>query len=170
MLPILVKNITRFFVLLLLQVFVLNEINLGVYLNVYLYLLFILLLPVETPGWLILPLGFSMGLVVDSSLNTAGLHTSALTFMAFARPTVLRILKPREGYEMDLTPGLFMMGFRWFVSYALIMVFLHHLWLFMLEAFRFSDVFFIFLKIISSLILNVLLILLAQALTYSNKN
>jgi hypothetical protein len=169
MVPVLVNNITRFFVLLLLQVFVLNEVNLGVYLNIYLYVLFMLLLPVETPGWLILPLGFAMGLFIDINLNTAGLHTSALTFTAFARPTVLKLLKPREGYEMGLTPGLFTMGFRWFVSYALIMVFLHHLWLFMVEAFRFSDIFFILLKVISSMLLNVFLILLAQVLTYSSK-
>jgi len=169
MLSVLVNNIGRFILLFILQVFILNEINLGVYLNIYLYVLFILLLPFETPGWLLLPVCFLIGLLIDMSLNTAGLHTSAATFAGFVRPAVLRILKPREGYELGASPGLFNMGFSWFSSYSLIMVFMHHFWYFFLEAFRFSDVFFILLKIISSLLLNVSLILLAQLLTASSR-
>lgn len=165
MLNILANNIGRFFILVILQAFVLNEINLGVYLNIYLYVLFILLLPFETPGWIMLPVSFLLGLSIDLVLNTAGLHTSAATFLAFSRPMVLRILKPREGYEMGTSPGLFVMGFSWFVSYACIMIFLHHLWLFTIEAFRFSDLFFILLKTLSSMLLNVFLCLLAQFLT-----
>lgn len=170
MVSVLVNNIGRFFLLILLQSLILNEINLGVYLNIYLYVLFIILLPFETPGWILLPVCFMLGMAIDISLNTMGLHTSAATFAAFARPLVLRILKPREGYDMNASPGLFSMGFNWFVSYSLIMVFIHHVWLFFIEAFRFSDVFFIFLKVLSSLVLNVFLILLAQLLTSSTKN
>ncbi|HYG51619.1 MAG TPA: rod shape-determining protein MreD [Flavobacteriales bacterium] len=170
MVNILVNNCIRFLVLVLLQVLVLNEIQLGVYMNVYLYVLFILLLPFETPGWLILPLCFSLGFCIDISLNTLGLHTSAATFAAFVRPVVLRLLKPREGYDINASPALFTMGFNWFVSYALILVFLHHTWLFFIEAFRFSDIIFIFMKIFASLFLNVFLILLAQILTASSRN
>jgi len=170
MVSILVNNIGRFFLLIFLQSLILNEINLGVYMNIYLYVLFIILLPFETPGWILLPVCFLLGLCVDISLNTMGLHTSAATFAAFARPLVLRILKPREGYDMNSSPGLFSMGFNWFVSYSLILVFIHHVWLFFMEAFKFSDVFFILLKVISSMLLNVFLILLAQLLTSSTKN
>ncbi len=169
MVSVLVNNISRFFILVLLQWLMLNEINLGVYLNIYLYVLFILLMPFETPGWILLPVCFLIGLCVDLSLNTVGLHTSAATFMGFLRPFTLRVLKPREGYEINSSPGLMSMGFNWFISYCLIMVFIHHFWYFFLEAFKFSDIFFILLKIICSLLLNVFLILLAQLLTASTK-
>jgi hypothetical protein len=170
MLSVLVNNIGRFFLLILLQSLIFNEINLGVYLNIYLYVLFIVLLPFETPGWILLPVCFLMGLSIDISLNTMGLHTSAATFAGFLRPLILRILKPREGYDLKGYPTLFTMGFSWFVSYCLILVFVHHTWLFFIEAFKFSDSFFILLKIISSLLLNVFLILLAQLLTAKAKN
>lgn len=170
MVSVLVNNIGRFLLLILLQSLMLNEINLGVYLNIYLYLLFILLLPFETPGWILLPVCFLLGLCIDISLNTMGLHTSAATFAGFIRPLILRILKPREGYDINASPGLFSMGFNWFVSYSLILVFIHHVWLFFMEAFKFSDFFFILLKVFASLLLNVFLILLAQLLTASSKN
>jgi hypothetical protein len=165
MVSILVNNFIRFLVLVLLQVLVLNEPLLGVYLHIYLYVLFILLLPFETPGWAILPLCFLLGFCVDISLNTMGLHTSAATFMGFVRPSILRILKPREGYDINASPSLFTMGFNWFVSYAFILVFLHHTWFFFLESFHLSDTIFIFMKIFASLLLNVFLIVLAQLLT-----
>lgn len=165
MVSVLVNNFMRFLVLVLLQVLVLNEPLLGVYMHIYLYVLFILLLPFETPGWAILPLCFLLGLCVDISLSTAGLHASAATSMGFARPTVLRILKPREGYDINASPTLFTMGFNWFISYSLILVFLHHTWFFFLESFHFHDAIFIFMKIFASLLLNVFLILLAQLLT-----
>lgn len=164
MVSILVNNITRFLLLVFLQAFVFNEINLGVYLNVYLYLLFILLLPFETPGWILMPVCFLMGLMVDIGLNTAGLHASACTFAGFIRPTVLRFIKPREGYDSTSSPGLFNMGFNWFISYSIIMVLFHHFWLFTIEAFRFSDMFFILLKVMASTLLNVFMVLLAQVL------
>lgn len=157
-------------VLFLLQTFVFNEINLGVYFNIFIYVMFLILLPVETPGWIILPLSFLLGLIIDMGLNTAGLHTSAATFTAFLRPTILRILKPREGYEMELTPGLFNMGFNWFISYASIVLFAHHLWLFSIETFRFSDILFILMKTVASLVINLALILLIQVLTASNRS
>lgn len=170
MVSVLVNNIGRFFLLVLLQSFILNGINLGVYANIYLYVLFIVLLPFETPGWILLPVCFLIGLSVDIPLNTLGLHASAATFAGFLRPLILRILKPREGYDINASPGLFSMGFNWFVSYCLILVFVHHVWFFFIESFKFSDTFFILLKIFASLILNVLLILLAQLLTASHKN
>jgi hypothetical protein len=172
MFNILINNIVRFLVLVLLQTFVFNEINLGVYLNIYLYVLFILLLPFETPGWILLPVCFLLGLMVDVGLNTAGLHTSACTFAAFVRPTVLSFIKPREGYDANASPGLFNMGFSWFLSYSLILIFLHHFWLFTVEAFRFTDIFFILLKVLCSLALNVFMVLITQILisSFNNRN
>lgn len=168
----LVNNIVRFLLLVLLQTFVFNGINLGVYLNIYLYVLFILLLPFETPGWILLPVCFLAGLFIDIGLNTAGLHTSACTFAAFVRPTVLGFIKPREGYESTASPGLFNMGFSWFLSYSLILIFLHHFWLFSIEAFRFNDIPFILLKVVCSLALNVFMVLITQVLvsSFANRN
>ena len=49
-----VGNTLRFIFLVLLQVLILNNIQLSGYLNPFLYVLFILMLPFETPKWLVL--------------------------------------------------------------------------------------------------------------------
>ena len=60
-----VRNIGRFIVLVLFQVLVLNNIQFSGYVNPFMYVLFILLLPFETPRWLLLLSGFLLGLSVD---------------------------------------------------------------------------------------------------------
>ena len=58
------KNIFRFILLLLLQIYVFDNINVWGYLNPYVYVLFILLLPLETPRFLLFFASFIM--VFDS--------------------------------------------------------------------------------------------------------
>ena len=89
---ILFKNILRFVLLVLIQVFVLNNIRINGYINPHLYVLFILLLPFETPGWLLLVSSFSIGLSIDLFAHTPGLNAAASTFIAFIRPGFIRIL------------------------------------------------------------------------------
>jgi len=77
------RNILRMFILILFQVFVLNNIQVSGYINPYMYVLFILLLPFETPRWLLLISGFAIGISIDLFANTPGMHASATVFMAF---------------------------------------------------------------------------------------
>lgn len=170
MVSILINNSLRFLLLLLLQGLLLNEVNLGVYVNPYLYLLFIIALPFETPNWLLILSAFLMGIFLDAFSNTMGLHASACVFAAYMRPSVLRFMKPREGYETGKEPSLFSLGATWFMYYAVIMIFLHHTWFFFLEYFRFSDFFIILLKIIGSTVATWLLVMLTQLLTANTRS
>ena len=80
------RNIIRLLVVVLLQVFIINNIEISSMINPYFYVIFILLLPFETPGWILLMSAFSLGLVVDLFMNTPGLHAASCVFMAFLRP------------------------------------------------------------------------------------
>jgi rod shape-determining protein MreD len=160
----LLKNILRFLVLAVLQVVVLNNINLAGFLNPYVYVLFILLLPFETPPWLLLISGFGMGLAIDAFTNSWGLHTAATTFMAFSRPTVLGLITSKKEYEPGIRPGIRDLGLYWFLSYAFSLVFLHHMALFYLEAFRFSEFFPTLMRVVLNTILTLGLCVLAQYL------
>src|ERR1043166_5831297 len=107
------QNVRRFIFLIALQIIILNHIQWSGYVNPYAYILFIILLPIETPKWLLLILGFLTGLVIDTFGNTSGLHAAATTLMAFARPWVLSLVSPRDDYEKEteLTPQR--MGLKW---------------------------------------------------------
>jgi rod shape-determining protein MreD len=170
MVRLLITNISRFIFLIILQVLVLNNMQFSGLINPYLYILFILLLPFEIPGWALLFIGFFTGLSIDIFTNTPGLHTSATVFMTFLRPFVLRIIAPRDGYDSGTSPTLHVFGMSWFLRYSIILIFIHHFVLFYLEVFRLSDFFTTFIRIILSSVFTILLVLLSQIFMYKKKS
>ena len=162
-------NILRFILLILLQVLVLNNINLGGYLNPYVYVMFILLLPFETPNWLLLLSAFVLGFTIDIFTASMGMHAAAATFMAFLRPSVSRIIHSRKEYEPGIKPGINDLGIRWFFSYTLILVFAHNLLLFFVEVFRYEEFFTTMSRVILSTMLSTLLIILINLLVKKDK-
>lgn len=133
------KNIIRFIALLLFQVLVLHNLNLGAYIYPAFYVYFVLLLPFETRGWVLLTSAFMLGLSVDIFTNTIGLNAAATVFMAFFRPAVIQLLTANKSYEPGMVPGIRDAGFGWFFIYSLLLIAAHHTMLFFLEAFGFHD-------------------------------
>ena len=166
MIKVFFRNVLRFITLVLIQVLIFNNIQISGYLNPYIYILFILLLPFETPKWIQLVLAFLLGLSVDFFTNTPGMHAAACVFMAFVRPYILRFIAPREGYETGTFPRLYYYGFNWFFKYTFILVLAHHFFLFYIEVFRFSNFFDTFSRMALSTLLSVTFIILSQFLIY----
>jgi hypothetical protein len=162
MIRLLSRNIIRFIVVVLIQILLLNNIQVSSMINPYFYVLFILLLPFETPGWLLLGASFILGLTVDLFMNTPGMHSVACVLMAFLRPTVLAAIAPHDGYDAGTYPRLVYYGFEWFLKYSVILVLVHHLTLFYIEVFRFSEFFGTFIKVIFSSLISVVLIIISQ--------
>lgn len=158
------KNIIRFILLIIIQVFVLNNIRINGYINPHLYVLFVLLLPFETPAWLLLISSFFLGLSIDIFAHTPGLNASATVLMAFARPGVIMILSGSKGIEPGMNPGIRSMGFQWFFLYSLSLVLLHHLALFYIEVFRFNEFFQTLYRALISTLASLVLIFLVEYL------
>lgn len=165
----LLKNTGRFLILLFLQVLIVKNINLGRYFIFFPYILFILLLPFNTPKPLVLIFSFIMGLCIDIFYNTQGMHASACVMMGFARGGVLKLLSPREGYEESLNPTVSQMGMAWFLPYALILIFVHHFLLFYIEAFTFYEFFRTLLRVICSSFATFAFVYMLQFLFYRSK-
>lgn len=163
------RYLISFIAILLVQVLVLNNLNLGGYINPWLYVLFILILPVETPNWLLLVFGFVTGLIMDAFLNTIGMHASATVFLAFLRPLFLRFLAPRDGFEPGSLPVPSHFGFAWFLKYAIVSVAAHHLFLFIVEAFTLENFFVTLWKTILSSLATLLVIMIAQLFSSREK-
>ena len=160
-----VSNIFRFILLVILQVVVFDNMQVGTFVNIFIYTAFILFLPFETPGSMLLLLALVMGLTMDMFSNTGGMHAASLVFMAFSRPGILKVIAPRDGYDSSSSPSISSMGLGWFVTYALILVFLHNFACFFLEVFRMSEFFFTLGKIILSTFVTVLLLITAQLIS-----
>jgi rod shape-determining protein MreD len=151
-----------FILLILLQVLLFNNIQFSGYVNPYVYIMFILLLPIEMPSWLLLLLSFVTGLIIDFFSGSPGMHTSATVLAGFVRPYVLRLVSPRDGYDSGADPSMLIYGFRWFLTYTLLIVIIHHITLFYLEVFRLADFFRTLLRIILSTLFSTTFILLIE--------
>jgi rod shape-determining protein MreD len=149
-----INRIARFLIifvlLILMQILLFNNIQFSGYVNPYIYILFILLLPVEIPAWLLLIISFATGFTIDIFMGTPGMHAAATVLAGFIRPWVLRLSSPRDGYETGTDPSMVIYGLRWFLIYASVIVFVHHLTLFYLEVFRMADFLRTMLRVILS--------------------
>lgn len=148
------------------QVLLLNNIQFSGYINPFLYIIILLWLPVEMPKAIVMLISAVVGFSVDLFTMTAGMHMSACIFLAFCRPYVLKKLAPRDGYEANIEPSIQSMGIQWFLSYAIVLTFLHHLFLFTVEIFRFSEFMSTLGRSIASTILSLVLILIVQLFRY----
>lgn len=145
-----IRNTLRFLLLVLLQVLIVQNIRLGSYIVLLPYILFILLLPFETPKLAVLGLSFVLGVTIDMFYDTAGMNAAACTLMGFSRYYILKFIAPREGYEQGMVPTVGVMGNAWFITYAVILIVIHHLFFFYLEVFRFGEFFRTFFRVILS--------------------
>jgi len=135
----LIQNIVRFALLILVQVFVLNNIRLLGYINPYIYILFIFLLPVKFSRAGSLVLAFILGMIIDAFSNTPGMHTFATVLIAFLRNPVINIfITIEEGANPE--PSFYSFGVAAFIKYIITLVFIHHSAFFFLEIFTFVGV------------------------------
>lgn len=159
-----IRNIIRYVILIGIQVLIIKNIELGRFINPFIYVLFIIILPFETPKWLLLFSAFTIGITIDMFYDTAGMHAAACVFIAYIRPGVLKLFSPRDGYEFGTQPTIQYLGIPWFLSYSAILIVLHHLILFYIEIFRFSEFFSTFFRVIISSIFTILLVVISQYL------
>ncbi|MGN0033490.1 MAG: rod shape-determining protein MreD [Candidatus Limimorpha sp.] len=156
----LIRNIFRFVGLLLLQVLVFDNIRFGQYIHPYLYVLFVMLLPFDTPKWQLLLAGFFIGIAVDIFNRTPGLNAAASVLMAFVRPYVINLTTRKNDIQDRSEPSPSEMGFKWFLFYALILLIIHNLALFMTEAFSFRLIGMVVVKVLMSVPVSLFMIML----------
>ncbi len=159
-----IKHSTRFIALIVIQALILNQLEIGLGIQLMVYPLFIILLPFDIGVIAMLFLAFLMGISIDAISNTYGLHASSLVLVAYLRPSIFKIFAPREGYDILKEGNIYEMGTRWFLYVFGIMLLIHHLWFFLLEIFRFNEFLFILRKTALSLPLSFLICLLIQTM------
>jgi len=118
-------SIFQFFLLLLLQAFLLNNINFFGFINPNIYLLYIIVYRLDGNPTLIIILGFIMGILLDLLSQGSGGHTIATLTIAFIRPFIIRF---SFGVNYDIPMGMIkgsLLNQR--LLYLSMMVVIHHL-------------------------------------------
>lgn len=150
-----IVNSIRFILLLAVQVVIFNNMNFYGYISPFPYILFIILYPVNGNKTALLLASFVMGLLLDMFSNSGGIHATAAVVLAYIRPLIFKFSFGLS-YEYQtvklndvLTPERF--------SFILISIVIHHLILFILEAFEFSFLLDVLLRTILSTLFTLLL-------------
>jgi rod shape-determining protein MreD len=164
----LVKNIIRFTLFIAVQFFVLFQIKpLHQFIVPYLYFLYILWLPFNTPRLGLTFTGFVFGMALDYFTKTPGLHAAACTLIAYVRPFLIGILISQEGADQNYkSPSVTSMGFAPYATYVVILTLLHHTYLVFLEWLDFGSFWFFLGKVLGTTGISLLLIVLTELLFY----
>ena len=162
-------NTIRFLVLVFMQVFLLKNITFYNLATPYFYILFILLLPFEVPNVLLFALSFILGLTVDAFYDTPGLHAAACVLLALVRVLFISITVQKDGFDNEPEPTLSIMGFRWFLTYAIILTLFHHFFLLNLEVFSIDEIQYTLSRVVLSSLFTVFLMLISGLLFFKRK-
>ncbi|BBD45508.1 MAG: rod shape-determining protein MreD [Petrimonas sp.] len=157
------KEILLFVILVLLQVLLLNRIAVFGLAVPILYIYFLIKLPYGRNRFYVIVSGFLLGIVIDIFLNTPGMNAAATTIIATLRSMVLNLFYPKNEYE-DLVPGIHTSTAA-FVKFTVMMVLLHQTLLFFIEAFTLFNLTSTLIRIGSSSILTIVLILALDSLS-----
>lgn len=164
-----ILQIVSFFIYLLYQVLILQNVVFAHTAFCFLYVAFLLVLPVETNPLALMGIGFLMGFAVDMFYDSLGLHAFACVLIMYLRNYWLGNLTPQGGYDSNDVPSLALNGLQWFTVYAAPLILVHHCALFFIEAGGFGMFWFTLWKTIASTLFTLLVILIAQFLFPSRR-
>lgn len=156
------KQVLRFILLLILQILICNHVALFGFLNPNLYLLALLLLPLDLPLSVQYLIAFATGLVVDTFQMTFGIHASAAMMLIVLRPYVILALNVNKKKLATEVPMPGRRDFKWLFVYTMLLTFVHQTMVTMLELWSFQRFGVTILSIIGNTLFTSLLILCVE--------
>jgi len=160
-------NSVRFIALMILQIYIFNNVNLFGYINPYPYVLFLLVFPFTSNRALYILIAFLTGLTMDMFGNSGGIHAAACLFLAYFRPVALRF-SFGVSYEYNAIKLSKVSFYERFIFIA-IMIIIHHLVLFLLEVFNISNILYTLNKTLITSIFTIILCVTINIL-FSKRN
>jgi len=162
----LVKNIFRFILFILVQVYILDRVHVNYLVTPYIYYLFILWLPFNMSRSSQMIVAFIVGFTLDSFRHNPGFHAAACVLIAYIRPFIISILIPQEGADTNYEEpsAKSMGGFVPYMVYVSTLTLIHNGWLFLLEAWQFANIWYFIFKTLLSTAISLLLILVTELL------
>ena len=164
-----VANLFRFIVFLGLQILIFNNVKFLGYINPQIYLIPLLLLPMEMQNRIQYIIAFSTGFLIDMFSNIYGIHSLSCLIIMFIRPYFVFLIngfRPTDGLFKPV-PGV--KDLKWLLIYVIGISFLHQLLVTTLETFNMSEILHILWITIVNTTFTVVLIICVEYLFYSEK-
>lgn len=153
------------FVLILVQVIVLNRICLFGVAVPFAFIYIILRLPVSLSREWLFTISFLLGLVIDIFSDTCGINTLSSVFIAALRRSVLHLYFPREDELSDPTPSITTLGLPVYFKYALSMSAIYCLLAFLFESMSLFRFWHLVQCVVASTVLTTALLIGIDSLT-----
>ncbi|MCP4520573.1 MAG: hypothetical protein GY827_02560 [Cytophagales bacterium] len=134
----------------------------------YIYVAFLILLPVNTSRTVELFIGFGTGLFIDIFYDSIGINAAACVALAFVRPYVIQLLSGKHSFEGVSRISIQETGIQWFFIYAGSLLFLHHLILFFIDTSSSQFIFSSIVKAFFSALYTLVTIIIFQYLLATN--
>ena len=135
----------------LLQAFMFDNLALSSYFNPMIYVVFIILLPIESLPVTVLLSGLALGLTADFFTGGQGLNTAATLPAAFLRYPLLSRICDRDDLRDGGIPSAERFGSEWrFIQLAAVVIIVHHAIFFALESFSWQQFPHVLLRIVLS--------------------
>lgn len=131
-------RIARMFLILIVQITILNNIHILGYITPLLLGYVVLACHKGSNRIGLLLLGFFTGLIFDTFSNTAGMGSASCTLLAMMQPGFLKILTPRDAAE-NFAPGFSTMGTWRYILYCFLGTFVMLSVFYLLDAFTIAN-------------------------------
>ena len=164
-----IRHILQFILFVALQILLMDNLVLFSTGFCFIYVAFLLFLPIGMNRLALLFIGFLTGFTVDMFYDTVGIHAAASVLLTFLRPLILNLLTPRDGYDSNDSVNIHVMGWRWFLAYSFILILFHHAAVFFLETINFQTALYTLAKILASTLFTTIVIVILQLLFFSPK-
>ncbi|MBE6195141.1 MAG: rod shape-determining protein MreD [Rikenellaceae bacterium] len=144
-------------VVLFVQVFVLNNLSISPLVAPMVYIVILLMMPIEFSQWKMLGAGLLLGVVMDLTMGTAGLNTLVTLPIAFFRRPLLYALTGLSPMSKEEgIPTIKRLGVRFHRYFAIVIV-LHSLLFYFAEWLSFDNFGTLLLRILCSTLCSLLL-------------
>lgn len=148
------------FVVLLVQIVLLNNLALSPYVAPMVYIAIIAMMPIETSQWKMLGMALLVGGLIDLTMGTAGLNVLATLPVAYFRRFILGLLCGLSSISNEEgIPTIKRFGSR-FHRYLIVVVLLHSLIFYSFEWLSLSGIGFLVLRILCSTLISLVMIYL----------
>lgn len=135
----------------------------------FIFIYFILRLPMNLSVNWVMTLSFLIGLTVDIFSNTTGMNALACTIMGAMRRPVFSIFFPREDEMSNPIPSIRTLGIGNYIKYALTLTVIYCTLIYVIQMFTFTNFLLTFYRIVGSSILTALILIGFDCLATTNR-
>ncbi len=151
------------------QIFIFDTLSTSVLVAPLVYIVFIVMLPIESSQIVMFACGVMLGSIMDVTMGTSGLNSIATIAIAFFRAPILKLIVGHKRSAERGVPSEILFGDRAYIRYVVTLVALHHALFFLFESLSSIHLLYTLWRFTISTAVSILFVWLIARLYLTNK-